>query len=383
VLRTEGPRTRAELAEILGLARPTVALRVEPLLQRGIVAAVADPASTGGRRATRLQLATDTLVVVAADIGTTHVRVAVTDLAGRILQTRSTVMDVRPYPEETLTWVGNAGAEMLEGLDRNRADVIAVGVGVPCPIDVATGRPTWPPFMPTWDGFDIPGRMRERFDCEVVVDNDVNIMAIGERAVEWPNVDHFMFVKIASGIGAGIISEGVVQRGARGIAGDIGHVQIARAAGKKCRCGNIGCLTAVASGEAIAADLTSRGIPAPSSRDVVALVRSGNGEAIAAVRQAGYDIGEVLAAGTSFLNPEVIVIGGSLGEAGEHLLAGIRSVVYTKSMTLASQRLSIVESRMNGNAGVVGAAINAVQQVFSPTGMQRMLGAPVSRRLSS
>lgn len=375
ILSSGKSRTRSELAEMMLLARPTVALRVEPLIQIGLITASADTTSTGGRRSMRLSLASGSRVVVAADIGTTHVRVALTDLASVVLASRSVEQDVRHDPQAVLSWVADAAESMLAELGRTRSEIVGVGVGVPAPVDQSTGRPASPPFMPAWDDFDIPGWFLQRLGRTATVDNDVNVMAVGERHRVWPEVDHFLFVKVASGIGAGIISGGILQRGHQGIAGDIGHVQIPRAAGVLCHCGNTGCLAAVASGDALARALTASGTPASSSRDVVALVKDGNLDAIAAVRQAGYDIGEVLTSATSFINPAVIAIGGSLGAAGEHLLAGIRGVVYTKSMPLAVERLSIVEAHTRGDAGIIGASIVAVQHAFSPQGIRGILDA--------
>ncbi len=184
----------------------------------------------------------------------------------------------------------------------------------------------------------------QHLDVPVLVDNDVNIMALGERAVAWPGVDHLMFVKVATGIGAGVISGGALQRGAQGIAGDIGHVRVARGAGVPCHCGNMGCLEALASGPAIARALRAQGVPAENGDDVVDLVKRGNIDAIQAVRQAGRDIGEVLTTCVSLVNPSVIAIGGSMARVGEHLIAGVREVVYTRSIPLATEHLAIVQS---------------------------------------
>lgn len=206
----------------------------------------------------------------------------------------------------------------------------------------------------------------------MLVDNDVNIMALGERAFAWPNTEHLMFVKVATGIGAGVISGGLLQRGAQGIAGDIGHVQVARGAGIPCHCGNRGCLEALASGPAIAKALREAGLDVASSRDVIELVKRGNIEAIQAVRQAGRDIGEVLTAAVSLINPSVIAIGGSMARAGEHLIAGVREIVYTRSMPLATEHLSIVQSSAAENAAVLGASMLAIHHALSPAGVDAL-----------
>jgi len=185
-----------------------------------------------------------------------------------------------------------------------------------------------------------------------------------------------MFVKIATGIGAGVIAGGALQRGAQGVAGDIGHVQIARGADVPCRCGNKGCLEALASGPAIARTLRGLDIEAHSGHDVVDLIKAGNIDAIQAVRQAGRDIGEVLTTCVSLINPSVIVIGGNMARVGEHLIAGVREVVYTHSMPLATEHLSIVQSVTADKAGVYGAAMLAVDRALAPDVLTTGLVAP-------
>ncbi|MGO1278608.1 MAG: ROK family protein, partial [Cellulosimicrobium funkei] len=189
----------------------------------------------------------------------------------------------------------------------------------------------------------------------------------------WPAVTDMLFVKVATGIGSGIIADGELRRGAQGAAGDIGHVAVPSAADVPCRCGNVGCLEAVASGQAVAAALAAAGLDATTSSDVVALVRGGDLAASQAVRQAGRDIGSVLAACVSLLNPSLIVIGGIVAEAGEHLIAGIREIVYQRSLPLATQHLRIVTSQARGQAGVLGASAMAVDHVLSPAAIDALI----------
>ena len=180
--------------------------------------------------------------------------------------------------------------------------------------------------MPGWDGYDVVSRVRESFEVPVLVDNDVNLMALGEHEMAFPDVDHLLLVKVATGIGSGLISDGRLHRGAQGSAGDLGHVLAPNGGDRQCRCGNVGCLEAVASGAAVAEILRGQGLDTHDSDDVVDLVKAGNMVAAKAVRQAGRDIGDVLAACVSMFNPSVIVIGGALAQAGEMLLAGVREV---------------------------------------------------------
>jgi predicted NBD/HSP70 family sugar kinase len=369
LLRDGAPRTRASLAASTGLARSTIAARVDELMQLGLVSPVADAASTGGRPPSQFALNPGARIVLAADLGASHATVAVTDLAGTVLAEHAEPMDIARGPDAVLGWMVDTGLSLIDGLGRDRDDLAAIGIGVPGPVEHSTGYPVNPPIMPGWDRFDVPGWVQQHLDVPVLVDNDVNIMALGERALAWPQVEHLVFVKVATGVGSGIISGGLLQRGAQGIAGDLGHVRVPRGADVPCHCGNRGCLEALASGPAIARALREQGIDARSGSDVIELVKRGDLDAIQAVRQAGRDIGEVLTACVSLINPSVIAIGGSMARAGEHLIAGVREVVYTRSMPLATEHLAIVQSAAAENAAVLGAAMLAIHHALSPEGI--------------
>ncbi|NEE00730.1 ROK family transcriptional regulator [Phytoactinopolyspora halotolerans] len=376
LLRDGRPRTRAELAGETGLARSTIAQRVDALLATGLIGAADKAASSGGRPPTRFAFNPSARAVLAADVGASHVRLAVTDLAGELVAETGEELPVSAGPERVLGWVAEHATELIREAGRRPADLVGVGVGLPGPVEHSTGRPISPPIMPGWDGFDVTGYLTERLGTVVLVDNDVNIMALGEHFTNWPDASQLMFVKVATGIGCGLITDGRLHRGAQGAAGDLGHVQVPRSAADPasaaiaaealCRCGNVGCLEAVASGAAIAAALRRRGLTAENSGDVVALARGGALEALQLLRQAGRDIGDVLAAAVSLFNPSVIVIGGALSQAGEHLLAGVREVVYQRSLPLATQHLRIVQSRTGERAGIIGAAVMVIDHALSP-----------------
>ena len=373
LLRDGVPRTRASLAQATGLARSTVAARVDELMQLGLVTPVADAASTGGRPPSQFALNPAARIVLAADLGASHATLAVTDLAGSVLAERSERMDIA---------AGARGRARLDGRRGPRAHRRARARSARARGDrhrrararSSTPRvdPVNPPIMPGWDRFDVPGWVQQHLEVPVLVDNDVNIMALGERALAWPHVEHLVFVKVATGIGSGVISGGLLQRGAQGIAGDIGHVRVARGADVPCHCGNRGCLEALASGPAIARALREQGVDVNSGGEVVELVKRGDLDAIQAVRQAGRDIGEVLTACVSLVNPSVIAIGGSMARAGEHLIAGVREVVYTRSMPLATEHLAIVQSAAAENAAVLGAAMLAIHHALSPEGIDAL-----------
>lgn len=369
-LRDGEPRTRAELAQLTGLARSTISLRIDELLEHGLVTPVGEAVSTGGRPPAQIALNPGARVVVAADLGATHGRVAITDLSGKVLRSVLEDLVIANGPEAVLDWLVLTINRLMVECDRPISDLVAVGIGLPGPVEHESGRPTNPPIMPGWDGYDVPAHLRRTFSVPILVDNDVNIMALGERAMGWPDADNIIFVKVSTGIGSGIIGGGVLQRGAQGIAGDIGHIKIPRGAGVVCKCGNEGCLEAVAGSPAIIADLRGIGRDITTVAELVALVKSGDTAAIQAVRQAGRDIGEVLTVCVSIVNPSVITIGGALAQAGEHIIAGVREVVYSRSTPYAAEHLSIVQSRAGEMAGVAGASIMAIERALSPEGIE-------------
>lgn len=366
ILRDGRPRTRADLAVITGLGRAAVSSRLEPLLKLGLVVPISDAPSTGGRPSARLAFNPAARLAAAVDVGATHATVALTDLSGRVLVETTAELEISWGPEAVLDSLLMTLKGQLQAMERPAADIVAVGIGLPGPVEHATGKPTSPPIMPGWDGFDVPAYVQQTFDVPVLVDNDVNLMALGERARRWPDEEDMIFLKVATGIGSGVVSGGILQRGAAGVAGDVGHIAVFRGAGIPCRCGKTACLEAIASAPAIAAQLRANGHDATTGNDVVSLVRSGDLAAIHAVRQAGRDIGEMLNMCVSFINPALIVVGGSLALSGEHLIAGIRETVYARSSPLATQHLNITQSITGPEAGVIGASIMAVEYALAP-----------------
>ena len=373
LIREEVAVTRADLARVTGLARSTVAQRVDTLIAMGLVHDTGGTVSTGGRPPAVLAFNRDEGVVLVADLGATHARVAVCDLVGTPLAERAGDLDIALGPERVLEWLDARFSELLDEVARSRDDVRGIGVGVPGPVEFASGRPVNPPIMPGWDDFPIPEWFDGRYRAPVLVDNDVNIMARGEHRVHWRETDHLLLIKVGTGIGCGIVADGHIHRGARGAAGDIGHIRATSSEDVVCRCGNVGCLEAIAGGKALAERLAEQGADATRSRDVVRLVRSGHAGAIRMVRDAGRTLGEVLAGTVNFFNPAVIVIGGDIAEAHAQLLAGVREGIFSRSLPLATRDLRIVPSRLGDRAGVIGAATMVIEHVLSPEAVDRSL----------
>lgn len=370
--------SRADLARLTGLARSTVSHRVDALLRLGLLVEQGGGTSTGGRPPTRLAFDAASGVVLCADLGATHCRVALSDLECTVLAEHPAEMNIASGPDVVLAWLQDRFAELLAETGRTAADVRGIGIGVPGPVEFAAGRSVSPPIMPGWDGVPIPAAFADTYPgVPVLVDNDVNVMALGEYWANWrQRIDDLLFVKVATGIGCGIVAGGAIHRGADGTAGDLGHVQIPDAGDVVCRCGNVGCVEAVASGGALAQQLQAQGIEAADTRDVVALVRAGNQQALTLVRQAGRLVGEVLAGAVNFFNPSVIVIGGDLAQAHEQFFAGVREVVYRRSTALATQHLEVAHTRLDDRAGVVGCAVTVVEQVLSAAAIDASLAPP-------
>ena len=306
------------------------------------------------------------------DLGATHSRVSVSNLLAEPMASATAEINIDLGPGKVLAWVEEAFDSLLAEIDRPASDVRGIGIGLPGPVDFIRGMAVNPPIMAGWHLYDVATHLREHYDVPVLVDNDVNIMALGEYWVMEPKVDDFVFIKVGTGIGSGLILGGSLHRGANGAAGDLGHVRTSSDE-TLCRCGNNGCLEATAGGAAIAASLRGRGIEATDTRDVVALVRGGNREATRSVRAAGRLIGQVLASTVNLLNPALIMVGGDLAKAESQLLAGIREVVYQRSTSLSTTALQITVSSLGDQAGITGAAAMVIEQLFTPSAVDQVL----------
>jgi predicted NBD/HSP70 family sugar kinase len=288
LIRSGLATTRPELTRLTGLSRSAVTQRVSALIGAGLVLENEPLESTGGRPPTRLCFNADAGVVLAADLDVTHCRLAVSSLDGTLLAELAADKPIALGPAPILEWVTDHFTDLLAETGRTSADVRGVGIGIPGPVEFSAGRTVSPPIMPGWDGVEIPPILRVHFPAPVLVDNDVNIMAVGEYGAHWRDrVDDMLFVKVGTGIGCGIIVDGEIHRGAQGAAGDIGHIQVEGHHDVPCHCGNFGCVEAIASGDALAARLRQLGYDCPDARAVGKMARGGNGDATRLVREAG------------------------------------------------------------------------------------------------
>jgi predicted NBD/HSP70 family sugar kinase len=361
--------TRAEVMSLSGLSRSTVNQRIDALLNAGLIAAAGEHVHGRGRPAERFAFNRSRGVLLVADMGATGLRTGVCDLSGEVLAERDRRIDLSLGPEALLAIVDDEFDALLAVVGVEPASVLGVGLDVPGPVDFARGQVVSPPIMNGWDRFDIRGWFARRFACPVLVENDVNAMAFGEQRITYPSAEELLLLKVGTGVGAGIVTRHGIFHGSDGAAGDLGHLYAASVAGEQpepeCRCGRFGCVEAYAGGWALVRDLNAAGVDVHEVDEVVRLIRSGDLTAIRLVRRAARVIGEAVAQAVNLVNPRVIVLAGQLAAAEEQLLAGIREVVYQRSLPLATRNLQIVRSQLDRRAGLVGLALLLADTIFA------------------
>ncbi|WP_406352108.1 ROK family protein [Streptomyces sp. NBC_00658] len=388
LVRSGRATTRGALQQATGLSRATVGQRLDRLfrvgwLREGAGGPVDSP--LGGRPSITLEFDDAHAIVLAADLDTRHGRAAVLTLTGEILAEKSGLLVVDEGPDAVLGELGRWFADLLVKAGKPADAVCGIGLAVPGPVDSDTGRVVQPPIMPGWDGYDIRGRLSRAFaehagagtvsaagaGVPVLVDNDANLMAYGEQRTGYPDCSAFALVKVSTGIGAGMVVGGTIYRGIDGGAGDIGHIRVG--ADALCRCGSYGCLAAVASGGAVARRLAESGVAAASGSDVRDLLTSGHPEAMALAREAGRQVGDVLATVVTLLNPGVLMIAGDL--AGTPFLTGVRELLYQRALPRSTAHLDVVTSRLGERAGLIGAGALVVEYLYAPERVEERLAA--------
>lgn len=398
MIRTGQAPTRRALSRVGNLGRTVVSRCIRELIEIGLVLDGETTGSNGGRAPRELLFNADAGALMVAAFGATAVSVGVTDLAGKMLATVERAWRIETGPDEALDYAIETMRLMQPEAAGRR--VWGVGVCLPGPVEFATGRPASPPIMPGWDGYDVRARLAVAFDAPVWVDNDVNVMALGELRVGAAVGERdVVVVKIGTGIGAGLISEGHIHRGAQGSAGDIGHVRVVSAAHDSavevvCRCGRTGCLEAAAGGAAIVRDGAAAAADgrspflaglAAGGRPLVVLdiidgAAHGDGGCMSLLTTAARHIGDVLATIVNIYNPSMVVLGGAVTSAGDLFLATIRQQIYLHSSPLSTRELRVVRSALGHRSAAVGTAQMVLDELFAIGCLAE--GAPLRRLLS-
>lgn len=368
LFRSLGALSRVDVIERTGLSRSTVNQRLAALERSGLIREVGGAESSGGRPSSRFSFHAERASVLTADIGAMGFTAAVCDLSGRTIRQVTVDIEVWSGPHTVLDLVQRA----FDGLGVE-GDVWAVAIGVPGPVEFSAHRVVDPPIMTGWDGFDIAAPFAERYGVLVTVENDVNARAVAEARML--GIDNLVALKVGTGIGSGLVFNGAIIRGDKGAAGDIGHTRsaIVDPEPRLCRCGNLDCVEAYASGWALAKQLSDLGHRADRTQDVVALVSAGDMEAVRLVRAAGRVIGEAMADLVGILNPSLVALSGQLAQCGEVLMSGVRERIYQHTLPLATRDLRIEPSGLGELAGVIGLAHLAADQLLSPPTLDAIL----------
>ncbi len=373
--------SKADLVSITNFSRTKITSCINSLVKKNIVSENISTEYTGGRRSKTFSLNGKLGYVAGVDIGATSIDLVIANFAGERLVRYSESASVREGPIIILGRVCTLLEKMLAENNFDADKLGGIGIGIPGPVDFSRGTVVSPPIMPGWDSYPIIQTVQQWFpSANVVVDNDVNVMALGEiYQGAGKGVDNLIFIKIGTGIGAGIICDGRIYRGSCGCAGDIGHISVNKN-GPLCHCGNKGCLEAVAAGPAIA-ERALMGAQAGKSpilmkyyeanggflkaENVGDAAKEGDALATEVIRESGQLVGDVLASLVNFYNPDMIVIGGGVSNLGNQLLSSIRQSVLNRSLPLATRDLQIVFSAIGPDAGVIGAVNLAMDYMFT------------------
>jgi len=380
VFWSHGP-SRDALSSQLNFSKTRANAVVAGLIEQGWLDEVGQRASSGGRRAETLQLHRGLGVLLCADLGATSVEVAALTPDLQVLERHGEAVDVRAGPGIVLSRMRTLMREVLSRASIKPRQVIAIGIGVPGPVDFASGQLVEPPLMPQWDSYSIRDDLRADYDAPVWVDNDVNLMALGELWRLKRTLPNFLVIKVGTGIGCGVVCHGEVYRGANGSAGDVGHICV-DPDGPRCHCGNLGCVETMAAGPAIAREaaeaaqtgrsailaerLAQQGELTPE--DVGHASRAGDAAANAIVQGSGTLIGQMLASVVNFFNPSHVFVGGGVTRIGPLFLAALRQSVYHRSLALSTRHLEILYTPLGDQAGLIGAGVLALQETLRSRG---------------
>lgn len=371
IIADKGKMSRREIVGATGLARSTIDGHLEVLMACGLVVDGGFGGSELRGRPAQIFKISPKRVVLIAEVRRENCRVAIATLNKDVIADSVVPISVEEGPETVLGVVAQRFEELLEAEGFKREDALAISVGLPGPVDVKQGYAVRPPHMPGWDGFGVCHAMAKRFHCDVVVDNDVNLMCLGEaRSSRGAHVP-LLAINVDWGVGGGFVTEsGMLLHGAEGAAGDIGHVRVSDELDSLCACGRRGCLESVASIPAISRKVSEvRGVDVTPA-EVIELLMKADAPTVDIVRRVAVYVGKAIADFVNLCNPARIVISGEITECTEDFLAQIRSVVYQQAQPLATRNLSIVHSTLGRDAGLLGGMISAIEQVLSPRGIQ-------------
>jgi glucokinase-like ROK family protein len=379
--------SRHDIATTLRLSKSKANALIAALVAQGLLMEMGHGVPGTGRPAETLCISDQLGVLVAIDLGATSMAIAVLTPSLVVLSQHSEAVDVRDIrlgPGVVLARAKVLVSELLGQCDKSANDVLAIGIGVPGPVNFEVAQLVSPPLMPSWGDFSIRDFMADGFKAPVFVDNDVNIRAIGELWKLQRSVSNFLVIKVGTGIGCGIICDGKIYRGSTGSAGDVGHICV-DINGPRCYCGNVGCVEAMAARPAVerlAAEAMERGESDVLRRyadergyldanAVGAASREGDVVANRIIQQSGSLVGQMLASVVNFFNPSHVFLTGSIVTIGPLFLAAVRQSVYQRSLALSTRGLHVQYSALGDTGGIVGAGVLAMQEFLKSRSVSR------------
>jgi predicted NBD/HSP70 family sugar kinase len=375
----QGTPSRHTLIERTGFSKSKLNALVSNLLAEGWLQEGETHRTSSGRPASDVHLSTRFGHVIGIDLWANVVHIALSDANLKLMATLSQEVDVRSGPKSVMPVITKCIKDLLRREKLEPSAVGRVGFGVPGPVDFEAGTMVHPIFMAGWEGLSFSEYFASSLGLKVVVDNDVNVMALGElwygrtNAAVSSRTENFVVLKLSAGIGAAIIARGDIYRGSDGAAGDIAHICVDPNGGR-CVCGNVGCLELLAGALAIVKSATEAARTEANSylasvfsknqglsiQDVGAAALDGDMVANEIIHRAGAAIGQVLATTVNLLNPSRIFLGGEVAQISPLLLASIRQSVYSKSLALSTRQLRIDYTRLGERSGLYGAAALAM-----------------------
>jgi len=377
---TPGGVSRVDLSRQLGLTRAAVTSIINDLVGEGIVRE-AESRYSGGRRPIVLEVTPDKGYVLGVDVGATHLYVCLSDFSASIIHEIEMDLDINDGPITCLSIVDNLVQQILVAKGLQLQDISAVGLGLPGPVVVEKGTVSMPPIMPGWNNFPIRETLNKKWNCPVLLNNDAELGALGEWAYGAGRGEkNLAYIKVGTGIGAGLIFESKIYHGATGAAGEIGHITI-NENGPRCSCGNLGCLEAFAGGRAIAGraqEELSKGRRSQlvglgdlykiSAKDVIKAAKKGDLLSQQIITEAGSYLGVAIAGLVNLFNPSIVIIGGGISSSGDLLLDPIREAVANRSLYAAGNAVRISAALLGKRSTVMGAVTQALSYALHKSG---------------
>jgi glucokinase-like ROK family protein len=375
--------SRADLADRMGLTRAAVTIIINDLIANGIILNKESRSTTSGRPPVELEINPNQGFVGAVDIGARHLSVALGDFSARILEEIEVPFHVDKGPKECLQEADKILGELLQMRGLLSANLAAIGVGVPGPVIADKGMVMAPPIMPGWDRFPIRATLESQWGTAVTLNNDAELGALGEWAYGAGRGEkNLAFIKVGSGIGAGLIVNQQIYGGNTGSAGEIGHLTVDEN-GPLCACGNHGCLEAFAGGHAIASQarklvasgkrtlLSENNLDSITARDVAEAARRGDLTAQEIIKRSGTFVGIAIAGLINLINPSTVIIGGGVAQVGDLLTGPIRQAVRERSLRASEHSVRITTAMLGRRSSLMGALVQAIHAAIHTTLEQR------------